>query len=291
MFTGVESTKAITAKEVERSIRELELRQPTATLSVFRDSVPVWPIGKRFYVTDNQITHILRPTNTSDTTSLAGQIITYDGYTTGSVLDNRNTLTLRFRHDGDTAEYQLRTNKTLSEFPQSYSIPLLIDLDQVTNVAKQIQGKSFYIKTTLWRDIETDQPLSGRQFIPVTITSVKPGNKALPLRVEFITGDTRERGFVYMSAPGNDMQGRDFDSMFSAADIRRSYSEISDNHWLLITQGRVETEMTKEECRLALGAPKRINQLPDQSGLREYWYYDGGNYLFFVDGLLKRFRQ
>ena len=48
--------------------------------------------------------------------------------------------------------------------------------------------------------------------------------------------------------------------------------------------------MTKEECRLAMGSPKNLTQLPDQSGLREYWYYDGGRYLFFVDGLLKEFR-
>ena len=59
----------------------------------------------------------------------------------------------------------------------------------------------------------------------------------------------------------------------------------------LITTGNVVEEMTKEECRLALGSPQRITPAPDQQGMREYWYYDGGGYLFFVDGLLKSFRR
>ena len=49
--------------------------------------------------------------------------------------------------------------------------------------------------------------------------------------------------------------------------------------------------MTKEECRLSIGSPKRINENPDQGGMREYWYYDGGSYLYFVDGLLSQFRK
>ena len=69
------------------------------------------------------------------------------------------------------------------------------------------------------------------------------------------------------------------------------YPTITDKNWELITLSRVVEGMTKEECRLALGSPKRINQNPDQSGMREYWYYDGGSYLYFVDGLLSQFRR
>ena len=49
--------------------------------------------------------------------------------------------------------------------------------------------------------------------------------------------------------------------------------------------------MTKEACRLALGMPKQVNQVPDPSGMREYWYYDDGRFLQFVDGLLKSYRK
>lgn len=291
MFTGVEGTKKITDKEVARSLRDLERQQPSTTLQPHIDSVATWQRGKLFHVTDRNAIHILRPENAADTASLAGATLAYDGYTTGSALDNRATLTLRFRNTATGAAYTLRTNKTIDEFGASYEIPLLIDLDMVANVARQTVGRQFYIKTPLWRDPDTDQPLDGRQFIAVTVTDVKPGNKALPLRVEFTAADTRQRAFVYMSAPGHEMHARDFDSLFSTADLRLSYPEISDARWTLITRGRVEADMTKEECRLALGAPKSINRLPDQTGLREYWHYDGGNYLFFVDGLLKQFRQ
>jgi hypothetical protein len=40
-----------------------------------------------------------------------------------------------------------------------------------------------------------------------------------------------------------------------------------------------------------MGSPRRISERPDQGGMREYWYYDGGCYLFFVDGLLSQFRR
>ena len=87
------------------------------------------------------------------------------------------------------------------------------------------------------------------------------------------------------------MPGRDFDGLFDVNDPHSLYPAISAKNWELITRGQVEEGMTKEECRLALGAPRRINQNPDQSGMREYWYYDGGSYLYFVDGLLSQYRR
>ena len=62
-------------------------------------------------------------------------------------------------------------------------------------------------------------------------------------------------------------------------------------NWERITRGLVVEGMTKDECRLAMGSPRRISERPDQGGMREYWYYDGGCYLFFVDGLLSQFRR
>lgn len=87
------------------------------------------------------------------------------------------------------------------------------------------------------------------------------------------------------------MHNRDFDSMFALRDPHENYPGISDEIWRLIVMGDLRIGMTKDECRLAVGAPKNISRLPDQSGLREYWYYDGGSYLFFVDGLLNQYRK
>ena len=50
MFTGVESTQRVSEKEVQRTMGELERRQPTMTLQPFLDSVPAWQQGKQFFV-------------------------------------------------------------------------------------------------------------------------------------------------------------------------------------------------------------------------------------------------
>ena len=288
MFTGVESTKQVTDKEVQRTIGELERRQPTMTVQPFRDSVPAWRIGKEFYVTDNQLRLIMSRAD-DDTTTLAGKILRYDGYEAGSVLDNTATLNLKFIAPTGKA-YIYRTGKTREQFTHSFIVPLLIDMDMVHDVDRQLRGREVYIKTPLWYDLNDESLRRERQFIKVRIDAVEPGNKVLPLRVRFTTLDKGEQAFVWMSDPNATMPGRDFDSLFSLRDMHENYPDITDVTWQRIIQGQVAVGMTKEECRLAIGAPKRISRLPDQSGLREYWYYDGGSYLFFVDGLLSDYR-
>lgn len=289
MFTGVESTQRVSEKEVQRTMGELERRQPTMTLQPFLDSVPAWQQGKQFFVTDNQL-RLVMFTTAPDTVQLAGQLITYDGYDQGSVLDNRDALNLRFRdRDGNT--YVYRTGKTIDQFSAKYSVPLLIDMDMVADVDRQLRNKEVWIKTPIWYDLGTEEMQRGRQFIRVRIDAVEPGNKVLPLKVKFTALDSGERAFLWMSDPNATMHNRDFDSLFSLRDLHENYPEISDATWQLIVRGELVEGMNKEECRLAMGAPKRINQLPNQAGLREYWYYDGGKYLFFVDGLLSQFRK
>ena len=289
MFTGVESTQRVSEKEVQRTMGELERRQPTMTLQPFLDSVPAWQQGKQFFVTDNQL-RLVMFTTAPDTVQLAGQLITYDGYDQGSVLDNRDALNLRFR-DRDGKTYVYRTGKTIDHFSAKYSVPLLIDMDMVADVDRQLRNKEVWIKTPIWYDLGTEEMQRGRQFIRVRIDAVEPGNKVLPLKVKFTALDSGERAFLWMSDPNATMHNRDFDSLFSLRDLHENYPEISDATWQLIVRGELVEGMNKEECRLSMGAPKRINQLPNQAGLREYWYYDGGKYLFFVDGLLSQFRK
>lgn len=289
MFTGVESTQRVSEKEVQRTMGELERRQPTMTLQPFLDSVPAWQQGKQFFVTDNQL-RLVMFTTAPDTVQLAGQLITYDGYDQGSVLDNRDALNLRFR-DRDGKTYVYRTGKTIDQFSAKYSVPLLIDMDMVADVDRQLRNKEVWIKTPIWYDLGTEEMQRGRQFIRVRIDAVEPGNKVLPLKVKFTALDSGERAFLWMSDPNATMHNRYFDSLFSLRDLHENYPEISDATWQLIVRGELVEGMNKEECRLAMGAPKRINQLPNQAGLREYWYYDGGKYLFFVDGLLSQFRK
>ena len=290
-FTGVESTPKVTDKEVQKTINELERQQSSSWLSSRPDSVPAWQKGKQFYVTDDQIRLIMLPESIEkgDSVKLAGSILTYDGEETGSVLDNRATINLHFI-DAHKGHWLYRTGKTSDELTSAWRIPLLIDVDMVNHVRSQLRNRDAFILTNLWYDPQDEQLYHARKYVKVTITDVVPGNKVLPLRVNF-TSDDGKRAFVWMSAPGATMPGRDFDAMFSLSDPRLSFPSISDETWQLIVQGRVAQGMTKDECRLSMGEPRRINRLPDQTGLREYWHYDGGKYLFFADGLLIGFRQ
>lgn len=290
-FTGVESTGHVTERDVQKATAEAAKHATASTLTAWHDSVPAWRPGKQFYVTDDQVRLLFARATDYDVDSirLAGIILYYDGYDTGSMLDNRPTVNLRFTDRRHT--YVYRTDKTMDEFQASYSIPMLVDMDAVHHVARQISGQDLYVKTAIWYDIATDEMLRGRQFIKVHIDSVLPGNKVLPLKVLFTAKDNGDKACLWMTDGNTLMQGRDFDALFSLRDIRRSYSSISDANWRRIVNGQVAEGMTKEECRLAKGAPKSIRQLPDQRGLREYWLYDGGAYLYFVDGILTNNRK
>lgn len=289
--TGIEVTEHVTDRDVLKVIRQVDNQPRLATLEAFSDSVTAWRVGKRFWVADNQARLLFARSSDYDidTVSLAGKVLTYDGYDTGGIYDDRNTVNLRFS-DGVNS-YVYRTGKTMAEFKPAFSIPMLIDMDMVDHFARQIAGKDCYIRTGIWYDRLSEQMTDGRHFIKVHIDSVLPGNAVLPMRVLFTTMDLNERAMVWMGESASAMLGRDFDALFATTDPRLTYPDISDENWLRITRAQVEVGMTKEECRLALGAPVRSSENPYQGGLKEYWFYDGGAFLFFVDGLLNQYRK
>ena len=85
-------------------------------------------------------------------------------------------------------------------------------------------------------------------------------------------------------------ENRIFDRMFSFENPRLRYPTISDDIWDRITKGTLVKGMTKEECRLSIGMPEEVKQIPTYSGLREQWMYELNEYLYFEDGLLIDFR-
>lgn len=291
--TGIEISDKVTDKEVKRVIDQAGIKQDELTLDAYVDSLPAWKTGKRFWVADNQIKLLFAHTGEFDidTVPLAGHILEYVGYDTGGLYDNRLTVNILFRDQHDGKTYVYRTGRTIDEFGRSFSIPMLIDLDMVDHIARQAVGKEYYIRTDIWYHPVTEQMINGRHFIKVHIDSVLPGNAIMPLRLIFTTADTRQQAMVWMSDNASTMHGRDFDALFVSVNPRENYPTITDDNWERITRGQVVEGMTKDECRLAMGSPRRISERPDQGGMREYWYYDGGCYLFFVDGLLSQFRR
>ena len=291
--TGIEVTDHVTDKDVRRVINKVESKQTPVTIESYADSLPAWKKGKRFWVTDDQVREMLLYSGYNlDSLHLAGHVLCYDGWVnSGLFTEDNRTVDIRFVDQVSGLTLLYRYGKSIDAFRSGSTLPMLIDLDMVEHFARQIQGKDYYVRTPIWYDRDSEQMIDGRHFIKVHIDSVLPGNSVMPLRVLFTTVDKGDKAMVWMSTGMAAMYGRDFDAMFVAADPRSAYPDISDETWKRITCGQVVEGMTKEECLLSLGSPKGINALPDQSGLREYWYYDGGSYLFFVDGLLSRFRR
>lgn len=290
-FTGVESTKAITQKDVERAYSG-NAGKTTQTIEIKLDTFPDWNMGKRFFVTDNNIRYIFSPSPqfNADTITLEGKEISYDGYTIGISIDGRPVVNLHFKYG--TTGLQYNTNRTMDDITRRHSsrleVPFLVDLDEVERLKDVLRGKSLYIKTSIWYDSNGEMTW-GRKYVKVNITDVLPGDKVFPFRIEF--NDAGRTAYVFMSYRDNYLQ-RSFDNLFSDADLRQLYPAISDENWQRIINGQIATYMTKEECRLSIGPPDNLERIPTYNGVREYWYYSNGTYLIFdEEGLLTTFRR
>ncbi len=287
--TGIETTTTVTDKDVKRVEEHYASASVQSSLKIASSAVAEWKAGKRFYVANDRIGLIFDHSDSysPDQLHLGGSYLTYQGYDTVTALDNRAVVTLKFT-DGVNV-YRFCTKKELSELSSNYQVPFLIDEDMVKSVARQIEGKTLYIRTRLWYDVRSQQMIDRRQYIAVRVDSVLPGDDALPLKVVFTTLDTHEQAMLRISS-GKTMQSMDFDAMFSLKNPRNEYPDTTPENWTLITNGKVAEGMTKVECRLAKGAPKQIVRTPSHDGMGEYWYYDGGGFLHFEDGILKQFR-
>ena len=285
-FTGVEGTKKITDKDVKKLVEATSQEEIEAnSLAIPVDSFANWKVGKRIYACDNNVALIFAPSSeyNSDTLKLKGVTLRYIGYHLGSVLDNRKTVNMDFT-DGKH-KYVYSTDKTVDEIKSDYSIPFLIDMDEVNYVDEKLRGCKCYVKTSIWYDSQ-EQMIAGRKFVPVTIDSVLPGNKVFPIKVVFTDIEKSKQAMVWMTTGGTVMKNRSFDALFSYTDIRKRYPDIADDVWVCIVEGKVKNGMTKEEVRLSFGNPMRTNQRPTHEGIKEYWYYSDGKYLYFEDGVL-----
>lgn len=285
--TGVETGRRVSERDVKRVVEETTGTGASVTVT-YRDSVPAWRAGKQFFVTDDNARLIFERSRDydRDTLHLAHRVLTFVGCDTVMSLDGRSTVNLLF--DDGPRRLVHRTNKRPGEFTSTFVVPFLVNTDLVEHYRRQLVGKRYYILTPIWFDIAGEQMKRGRKFIEVAIDSVNPGDKVLPLKLTFTAIDTGEQAMVRLSSGNELMNNRTFDALFALTNPHHAYPHIGNEHWQLIVAGKVDEGMTKEECRLSLGAPRAIAQIPDQTGLREVWSYDGGVSLHFVDGLLQR---
>lgn len=288
-FTGVESTQRITEKDVKK-VYEISPDSPMPDiLAPYRDSIQAWQEGKKFLVTDPNVSLIFEHEGPLPD-HIVGDTVVYQGYVTRADLSGRPTVVLNFAAGSNSLSYD--TGKAIDAIDSSFAVPLLIDLDMVSHYASCLVGRKFWVLTSQWLACDgTGYRGAPRRYVPVTIISVEPGNKVLPLSVVFALNDGGERAKVMLSAESHEALSRSFGKLFSIDDPRRRYHDIAENVWQKITHCEVAEGMTKDECRLSLGAPQVVRQRPDQNGLRETWGYDNGTSLNFADGVLVSFRK
>ena len=161
-----------------------------------------------------------------------------------------------------------------------------------------LRGQRLFTASADWFD-GNGTDVAGLRHIEVRVDSVVPGNHLYPAAVCFTVENPemaamahcsgQQRRF-YMSVGGSGVAARTFDRLFSIRNPRRQYPSITDEVWNLIIQSKVQSGMTRDECRLALGSPNDIRRVPTHSGMREIWTYSDGVYFVFDEGLLSDFR-
>ena len=290
-FTGVESTPRISYTESKADTKARTSPERSLLAGISRQEPAKWQPGKRFYVTDSKISIIFTPQASEAADNLFGKEITYHGIVPAlSVTGEPASDVVFMSPSGQRLSYRVNYSRDTLLTRRTLDIPFTVEMSVVDSVAEKIRGKQYYITTPLWYDGIGSQPADGLRHIPVEIESVLPGNTVFPLRVVFHPLGGTALYSVYMSIGDQRTATRNFDTLFSITDPRTLYPRISDETWNLIVHSRVKDGMTRDECRLALGAPRTIGQRPTRGGMVEYWSYDDGLYLIFEDGLLTTHR-
>lgn len=289
-FTGVEYTPRVSDRDVKRA-NIITTPEDTFLANVADEGLGEWKPGKRFRVTNDKIRLIFGAT-ASPYDSLGGKTLVFTGAKEAPSITGTSVTDISFATDPDIGRtFVYRINRPLAKVKEqeSLSIPFTIQESLVDEARSLMDRQRYYVLTRTWRD-DTDNSVNGRQFVAVNIDSVTPGNDIYPIKVSFTDDNgTSARLFIHPGPRG--YTPRSFPAMFSFTDPRIKYPSITDAMWEMIINGKVATDMTREECRLALGSPREVDRGVTNSYLREIWLYENGIYLVFEDGLLKVFRH
>lgn len=289
-FTGIESTPRITDKEVSR--RNVVVTEEDRWLAdVTPQPLAQWQPGKQFYVTDSKISLALEPGNDAPA---QGSVLRYLSSRPVTSLTGGDDTELVFASSsGGEAVYRINADKSELDTRRSISVPFTIEMSMVDSVRSRLVGRDLYVRTSLWYD-SVGNAMAGLKYIPVKVIAVEPGNLVYPVKVTFCTSAGKEcpdTASVFMSVGAESHSARNFAALFNFSNPRDRYPMITDVNWDRIIHGRVAVDMTRDECRLALGSPSHIDRYQGTSAYGERWTYENGVYLIFFDGILSSFRQ
>ena len=249
-----------------------------------------WNKGRRFIYLDEALSPLLQPQTIPATdSSYRGKVFVYEGMAEASPW---RTGTVNLHFVCERKSYYFRTGKSREEIAgSSYTplLPMLVAEDDIYRARMLLVGKTLYTRPATWVD-SVGNTLSNRRYCEVKIIDIQPGNSIYP--IAFVFHDTSAATYRIFGSltQTSRLQAATFERLFTFDNPRLAYDEIPDEHWQLITCGRVAAGMTKEECRLSLGSPQNAREIPTYSGLKEEWFYRTGAYLYFEDGKLSRYR-
>lgn len=287
-FTGIERTAEIKDSS-SRKISPHNVPESALLGSVRPEPPRVWSIGKTFMVADGHPELAYTPASVAlslhrgDTLRL--QSITGAGRLSGDSITEVRLLT----PDGNIVTNIVETPLSSVMAAKELALPFTVELAPVDSVANILRGRKLWVLTTTRYTLEGDLK-NGKKFVPVTIADVRPGSADYPIHVIFDEPDGSQ-AMLLMVYDSKTTTARTFDNLFSLSDPRKKHPLVTDKTWEQICNGQVAIDMTREECRLSLGAPASVDREVTYGGLVERWIYENGIYLFFLDGKLTQFRR
>lgn len=278
--TGIESTRKITYSRADKKSIAVTAEEKLMD-SIHSEPVLNWLPGRPFLVADNRAS-IVYESESKD--SIKGKTFYFRDISQRTTPGGYAEAVISFTDGKDLWQYG--TSKNIKELDNltSFDMPMLIDLQSISEINSLLQGRRVWTRSHLWYD-ENGDKFFGTKFAPVVIDSIMPGDKNFAMRVAISTAD-HNHAYMYMNFANSGADNRTFADLFLLHNPRTGYKHISDEVWQLICAGKVREGMTKEECKLSLGNPKEVNQGHNWNNTIDIWHYSDGTYLRFVDGLL-----
>ncbi len=290
-FTGIENTAKI---DLTRHDRRQQALTPEETFlkDLEGRALSEWKPGDRFLIADGKVALIFEqdPYLSPSDPTIVGKHLIYKGVDSRLRPDRSEERVILFADSLRT--YRYPTGMLVEKADSaviSTKLPLLIDLETVSEVATRMKGRQLWTRSQLWYD-STGEKVNGKKFVPVTVTEILPGSQLFPIKVIF-SDEEGQPHMMWMNYTSSTSDSRRFPVLFSLSDRRKDYPDISDEHWRLIQNGDVAKGMTKLECRLALGNPTDVAAGHTHSETLDFWQYSDGVYLRFADGVLVDFRR
>lgn len=289
-FTGIESTPGISKAEVKRQNSTSASHEQELIRHVTHQPFADWISGKEFIVTDPKIAMVLNPSDVSSRLQ-SGDIIRFRGMTSQLTVMGDSVADLRFEEpSGHVLSYRSEITPGAMRAAEAVFIPFSVERSMVQTADSLLRGQKLYILTSHRRSADGRADTAGRKFVSVNVDSVVAGDSAFPLRIVF-TDDSGTTYSTFIDADSPAHTSRAFYRLFSFSDPRRNYPKITDEVWEHITRSEVAVDMSRTECRLAIGNPAEIDRSLGSGNMGERWTYDDGTILLFVDGFLSRYHR